>query len=437
MLDSMKGIKHRFLLLLESEMKSTAPEDIQNLAPPRFAVGGAQARKDPRTVRLDQLVGVSNKIQTLQLPPGWVMLHQYIYVVQQNTDEYGWQYRSTWSNGSIESKDEEGWVSMCDESKNVRRRLWMTIVVKQEDVMKAKRIVYEELNKSKGEALLQDVLSFYFVGGSFEEPSWRKCRVLLYQDRMELYAEFKKIGEVFLLDCEVQVLVGKASLGRDNAFRIRHPNGSVDIILSAENREDMLRWVKTLKYELAIITPDLNFEPFFNGPPTGTIPEKRVLLCSKIDVSEDAQSDISNPQTTGEREWESLHAVLEEKAMLLFSGEKLQGRFLLSQAVVRMREEDREFSLKLKTGLQLYFRAESKDMRSTWVRTLKRQIRLVEYKKSSLAPVSDEHLSHEEMCRIYSDDGWSAQENFSLWEEEQHQVDQLRNEYYLNLVQVW
>ena len=29
------------------------------------------------------------------------MLHQYIHIIQQNTDDDGWQYRSTWSEGDI------------------------------------------------------------------------------------------------------------------------------------------------------------------------------------------------------------------------------------------------------------------------------------------------------------------------------------------------
>ena len=53
------------------------------------------------------------------------MLHQYIYIVQPNTDENGWQYRSSWSDGIITSRDEQ-WVESPYHDTNhdlrVRRR---------------------------------------------------------------------------------------------------------------------------------------------------------------------------------------------------------------------------------------------------------------------------------------------------------------------------
>jgi hypothetical protein len=55
------------------------------------------------------------------------MLHQYIYIIQPNTDENGWQYRSTWSDGIVTSRDEQ-WVesgfngTQENASLHVRRR---------------------------------------------------------------------------------------------------------------------------------------------------------------------------------------------------------------------------------------------------------------------------------------------------------------------------
>jgi len=70
-------------------------------------LAGPKACKDPRITPLTQLLGISNRNPEIQLPAGWLMLHQYIYIIQPNTDEAGWQYRSNWSDGIVTSRDEQ------------------------------------------------------------------------------------------------------------------------------------------------------------------------------------------------------------------------------------------------------------------------------------------------------------------------------------------
>ncbi|RYG67024.1 hypothetical protein EON64_08390 [archaeon] len=70
MLSALKGVTHRFVLVLECEHRRDAPKDIFSNAPPRFSVGGLRASKDPRTVPLDQLIRISNKSPEVQLPAG-------------------------------------------------------------------------------------------------------------------------------------------------------------------------------------------------------------------------------------------------------------------------------------------------------------------------------------------------------------------------------
>jgi hypothetical protein len=426
MLASLKGVTHRFVLVLESEMRETAKREIKVLAPPRFTVGGPRASKDPRTVYLNQLIGVSNTLPEIQLPAGWFMLHQYIYIVQQNTDDFGWQYRTAWSDGPLKSSDEQ-WIDTHDDAKYVRRRLWMTTVVKRDDMIQGKKMVYEELNKSKGEAIYQEFLFFYHPGQTESDPDWHRRKVILYHDKMEFFAENNKIGEASLLDCEVCLLVGEDNMGKENAFRIRHPNGSVDVILAADSRAVMLRWVKALKYQFAIITPDVNFEPFFYGPPTGELPESRVILCGEVEVSD-------HNQTTGAQKWEPYQLVLQERILLCYSRDNLTGRLMLEGATVKS-EEENEFILKLATNLQVRFRAESSDLKVSWVRTLKRQIQYIEYRKSGLTPVSDEHLTHREVFTLYKDPDWVAQE-INFQEDELH-MEAVRHSYNEKLHQIW
>ena len=53
-------------------------------------------------------------------------------------------------------------------------------------------------------------------------------------------------------------------------------------VFDAESRESRLRWVAALQYQLAVIYPDINFPPFEYGPPTGSHPDDRVLLCGDL-----------------------------------------------------------------------------------------------------------------------------------------------------------
>eukprot|EP01040_Poterioochromonas_malhamensis_P004390 gene4390-4706_t len=431
MLASLKGITHRFVLVMESEFRETSKREIRLLAPPRFTVGGPRASKDPRTVNINQLIGVTNTLPEIQLPAGWFMLHQYIYIVQQNTDDFGWQYRSTWSDGALKSSDEQ-WVDTHDDTKFVRRRLWMTTVVKRDDIISGKRMVYEELNKVKGEVIYQEFLFFYHPGVTENDPDWHRRKVILYHDKIEFFAENNKIGEASLHDCEVQLLMGEDNMGKDNAFRIRHPNGSVDVILAADSRAIMLRWVKALKYQFSITTADLNFEPFLYGPPTGELPESRVIFCGELEVSDNITGAGYNVIP---HKWEPYQMVLQERLLLCYSRDNLSGRLLLEGAVVKS-EEENEFLLKLQgSSLTLRLRAESPDMKMAWIRCLKRQIQYIEYKKTGFTPVSDETLPPHEVFQLYKDPDWIASE-INYQEDELH-METVRSSYNAKLIQVW
>ena len=48
-------------------------------APGKFVVGGNHANKDPRTVPLDQLIGITNESPGVQLPSGKQLHNIYTY----------------------------------------------------------------------------------------------------------------------------------------------------------------------------------------------------------------------------------------------------------------------------------------------------------------------------------------------------------------------
>jgi hypothetical protein len=71
-----------------------------------------------------------------------------LLVFQQSTDERGWQYRSQWPQQALEPTDEQ-WSNNNATNADVRRRLWMTTVVKRDDVLSAKRKISELILSSK------------------------------------------------------------------------------------------------------------------------------------------------------------------------------------------------------------------------------------------------------------------------------------------------
>jgi hypothetical protein len=219
------------------------------------------------------------------LLPGWIKVHQYIYVLQHNTDDHGWQYRTEWSNGPLAQGDEP-WVPVNQDGRNVRRRLWMTTVVRQDDIVNAKRVLSEALQAHRQGSIIQKELWRNEPNVLGMGATWQKRLAVLMDDKLDFFATnasgaLEKKGEVPLKDCVVKMLFGLQCPGRDFAFSLRRPDGS-GVILDAESREGRRRWVVHISYQLAIISPDVNFPPFDYGPPTGDEAATRILMCGEL-----------------------------------------------------------------------------------------------------------------------------------------------------------
>jgi len=152
------------------------------------------------------------------------MLHQYIYIIQQNTDDDGWQYRSTWSDGVISSR-EENWLPIMSDNSYCRRRVWMTTVVKREDVANAKRLLSDAIHRYPIDAILEGTLLVYLPrlppnaatvttaattsATTTEENSsamltqWKEYQVILYHDKLEMYEDHEKVYTTLLVECEI------------------------------------------------------------------------------------------------------------------------------------------------------------------------------------------------------------------------------------------
>lgn len=85
------------------------------------------------------------------------MAHQYIYVVHENTDEHGWQYRRDWNIAQVSNfnKENETWTSYAEPNTFVRRRIWMTTVVSRQDLIRTKRLLSENLSVDVGNVRMQ------------------------------------------------------------------------------------------------------------------------------------------------------------------------------------------------------------------------------------------------------------------------------------------
>ena len=88
----------------------------------RFSVGTTTTGvlQDPRLVSFKQLQPIGINKSPIKIPPNWLMAHQYLYIVHDQTDEKGWQYRSTWSEGWQVGPKDEPWTSTKTKTSAVR-----------------------------------------------------------------------------------------------------------------------------------------------------------------------------------------------------------------------------------------------------------------------------------------------------------------------------
>jgi hypothetical protein len=372
---ALEGITHRFLLVLECETRMYSegqqPNTKHPIVPPRFAIGGPRATIDPRVAKVEELMPLAK--YKLQLPDGWEKVHQYIYVLQPSTDEHGWQYRSEWSNGPLTEKDEQ-WVRNNAPGLDVRRRLWMATVVSRDLVVQAKRRLAEAISSRVRGVIMEGPLFRQEQGALMK--SWQRRHVVLTDDTIEIYTSPKdeggrRIAELSVVDCEAKMLFGVQCPGRDFAFSIRKsPKNTLVALFDSETREVRRRWVVAIRYQLALLSPEVNFPPFDYGPPTGDEAATRVLMCGEL-----------QKQGHMVRNWKHRFFQLMPYEIQYFERETLKGNFMIAGAVLTTDEKSLDFSLRSPTGKILVMRADNPNNKATWVRALARQIAILDEKK--------------------------------------------------------
>lgn len=363
---AISGITHRFVLVLECETRTDPGNADKNLkVPPRFAIGGPRATIDPRNAKIDELLPLVK--HRLELPNGWEKVHQYMYVLQPSTDEHGWQYRSKWSNGPLKENDEQ-WVKSNSHGLDARRRLWITTVVKQDDLMTSKTRLQDAFKaKTRGVIMLGDL---FIQESKTLRKVWAKRFCVLADNRIEVYASSggKKIKELSLVDCDIKMLFGVQCPGREFAFSVRESKGQLVGLFDAENREIRRRWVVAIRYQLAIYHADVNFLPFDYGPPTGDDSLSRVLMCGEL-----------QKQGNSVKNWKNRFFQLTPAALQYFDKEDLKGEIPLLNATVCDTEKSGTLDFSVTAsgdsgGRKLLMRADTQSHKATWLRAIQRQV---------------------------------------------------------------
>ena len=400
-INALQDVQRRFLLIMESEYRVSQSSIFQEVnSPPRFAVGTDKANKDPRTTPLSDLVEISNQKPINTVLQGWVLVHQFIYFVGSNTDDYGWQYRSKWSNGSIDNKDEP-WADSYDEKKHhVRRRLWITTVVKQDEVINAKKMMYGVLNDSASKDIVLVQGSIYYLDMNHQNVNWLKAKILLYHMKIEFYVGNTTKGEVQLdSSCKVSLLFKSQCNGKEYAFHIQNADNQVLATLMADNDEDRLKWVRCIEYQIAILHWGLNFPPFIYGPPAGFTSMNCILFCGDL---------LKDNHTL-------LHFQLKPTMLLAFQKGKLIIRLNIEHAYIQYPFSEPsgiKFTMKFMSGYVMTMYADSPEMANTWAIAIKRQVMMIEsnekffdgYKTSYPTEISNQY----DLVSKYRDPNWNA-----------------------------
>ena len=318
-----------------------------------------------------------------------------MYVLQPSTDEHGWQYRSTWSNGILSSSDEQ-WVKSNSFGLDARRRLWITTVVKQEDMVLAKTRLSEGFKtKTRGVIMLGDL---YRQEARTLRKVWQRRFVVLTDTKIEIYVNSggKKIAELSLMDCDIKMLFGVQCPGREYAFSVRDSAGNLVGLFDADNREIRRRWVVAIRYQLALHCAGVNFPPFDYGPPTGDDIATRVLMCG----------ELMKQGSSGAKTWKNrcdtavilllllirhniviricLSLLLFERRFFQltplelqwFDKEVLRGTLPLAEATINDTEKSGslDFSVNGAKGRKLLVRTDTQGHKNTWIRAIQRQI---------------------------------------------------------------
>lgn len=328
------------------------------------------------------------------------MVHQYIYIIHDNTDDFGWQYRSDWPQTPVPGPRDEPWTNQPYPFSRVRRRIWMTTIVPRQELVKAKRLLSENVRIDSGIIKLQGELNRYEKGTLTK--SWNRRRVVLLHNRIEFYSGNSKKGEALLNDCEVKILTPEQCQGKKYAFSIRNPSGSVGILLEADDPETRRAWILAIQYQLAMNSHEVNFQPLEYSPPTGEYPDNRVFISSDLKL------------LGRENQLLSRHFQLSPREIVCFNeDDELRGRIFVEQANISADERNLNFTISSASGITIQLTAENPEVKNTWLLGVRRQVQFIENQKLKQKTVPKEELDDDNIPIVdrisqFYDENWTA-----------------------------
>lgn len=282
----------------------------------------------------------------------------------------------------------------------VRRRIWMTTIVPRVDLVRAKRLLSENVRMDNGNVKLQGELNRYEKGTLTK--SWNRRRVVLFHNRIEFYSGNNKKGEALLSDCEVKILTPEQCQGKRGAFSIRNPSGSVGVLLDADDTETRRAWVVAIQYQLALNSHEMNFQPLEYSPPTGEYPDNRVFISSDLKL------------LNKDDKWIPRHFQLTPREIVCFNeDDELLGRLFVEQANVSADERNLNFTVTSTSGITIQLAADSPDTKNTWLLGVRKQVQYIENQKLKQKTVPKEELNDDSIPIIdrisqFYDEQWTA-----------------------------
>eukprot|EP01038_Epipyxis_sp_PR26KG_P012789 gene12789-17146_t len=369
----LKTITHRFVYIIESEVRNGVDQSKITCPSNRFLVGGARALQDPRIMPMHDLIGISNRQPEVVLPPGWSKVHEFIYSIQNNTDENGWQYRSTW-NENILTGDDEPWSSVSSANMMVRRRLWLTTVVKSAELVDSRQLLSSNINQESNIIIHEGSLFLY----KDQTKNWANVKVELGSTQIKCTAKNGVETILTFQGCEARVYLLFNSQFPDSSysFCIFNISNNSKLILDADSKDSRRMWVNKILYQISIHYPNFLFPSLECGPPTG-YDDDRLLYYGEL--------QIVNSNDYGDKtDANSVEVLLRAKEIIIYEGENITGRLLLDSMIIEDDADNQNsfiIYLKSQTSQTLCLRASSLEDKNTWKNIILNQINIVKQLK--------------------------------------------------------
>jgi len=334
--------------------------DKNGISPPKFSVVKDLLTKDPTTVLPINLAPYRRSmINGKGTKSGWSNLHDFMFVKKKDTDELGWQYRSAWPTSLDELGIDEPWASSFTAGKHfVRRRLWITCNVDENDLIRAKKLLSSTL-RSLDDGVVLSVGKLPRQEKGLLGTAWKERIVVLKHRELEFLdvKSNKKVGSISLIGCE-PVICGIPSKDVQYGLIIKQSDGTTAFIntLDAEKRN---MWEYLINYQISLLSDNLNFGCFdFGGP------EVNINFAKKI-----VYSGFLQKQGHQVKNWKVRFAKLTAFDLKYYDGAELKGFIdVLGSTLEDGKEGSCEFCIKDKSGKILLMKADSEDKAERWKR---------------------------------------------------------------------